>query len=315
MCPTSRTSTRTLREPYSLWACPCSPPSPPLHPPRWCCPCSGSPAGVSVGSFDEPTVWSYPSPASASAASRMKAPLPWLSPSRTWIPARGRTHIYHTQIPPVRCPVAQAAPVCESTPRADPFLWTGSSEIAGTWRETLRNPEIMCCLWRVKKTLHQTLQQACGMWPKTFLYFLMLQTHPRGCSARTGKGFLLSETLSGSEADRTSYFGPQTATVFDFPGDLRHILGTSPFCLWRTSWTEGWYYPPCRSIDAGNDLLIKTERMNPSDFGDRLTFSLAPPAGWHFSFLLKRLLDGLPLNLVHKFMPPSGWIAITLANP
>ncbi len=43
-----------------------------------------------------------------------------------------------------------------------------------------------------------------------------------------------------------------------------------------------------------------SQTMNPNDFGDPQTFSLAPP--W--------LSDGLPWNLVQTFMVPSGWIVI-----
>lgn len=252
MCPTSRTSTRILRAPYSPLASPCSPPSLALHPPRWCCPGSGSPVGVSGSSFGAPTVWSCPSPASASAASRMKGPSPWLSPSRTWIPARARTRICRTQTPPAHCPGVQTAPVCESAQRADPFLWTGSSGTAGTWRETPRNPEIMYCLWRKDKFTSHAFTP--------FFNFLLLQTHPRGCSARTGTGFLLSGTLSGS--DQSSYSGPQTATAFGFPGESRHIFGTSHFYLWRTSWTEGCWCRPCCPIDVWNSLWIKRKNRD-----------------------------------------------------
>lgn len=153
-CPISLTSTRTLREPCFLWASPCSPPFLCRRPPHWCCPGSGSPEGVSGGSFGAPTAWSCPSPASASAASQMKAPSPWLSLCQTWIPARGRTRICRTQIPPVRCLVLQIAPGCGSTQRAHQCLWTVSSGMTGNWKGNPRNQEIMYCLWRVKKKLY-----------------------------------------------------------------------------------------------------------------------------------------------------------------
>lgn len=152
-CPTSLTSTHTLKAPYSPWASPCSLPSPPLLPPRWCCSCSESPADACGSSFGAPTVWFYPSHASASEGAQTKAPSPWLWPCQTWTRVLAGTRICHIQTPPARRPVVQTAPVCGSTPWADPRSWRGSSRTSETWREKRRNQEITCCLWRETKCL------------------------------------------------------------------------------------------------------------------------------------------------------------------
>ena len=54
------------------------------------------------------------------------------------------------------------------------------------------------------------------------------------------------------------------------------------------------------------------QRMMPTDFGNPLTFSQAPPRG--FNEIPQKLLNGLPSNPVLTFMPPSGQIAITLSK-
>lgn len=76
------------------------------------------------------------------------------------------------------------------------------------------------------------------LYSQLYVSVLQTETHPRGCSERTGTGFLLSQTLSGSEADSSSYSGPQTATAFGSPGESRRIFDTSHFFFWRTSRTS-----------------------------------------------------------------------------
>ncbi len=59
------------------------------------------------------------------------------------------------------------------------------------------------------------------------------------------------------------------------------------------------------------------QRMNPTDFGDVLTFHVVPSWGCYFFFfseISQQLFNGLMWNLAQTFMFPSGWIHLWAFN-